>query len=110
MKNKQQRKPTIMEVKNVINNMLQDMVHMQRYIKDIDAIFTAYVDFKDDHEKFSSHIESLKKKSMEKSNESNGENSGESSTGDRKAAVASIKPAGKKSKPSGKKSVKSKKK
>tara|TARA_R100000656_G_C3874411_1_gene112943 strand:+ start:128 stop:391 length:264 start_codon:yes stop_codon:yes gene_type:complete len=56
MKNKSNRKPTILEVKEVINGILTELNNMQSAIMQLDSIIYGYIDFKKDNEKYRDYI------------------------------------------------------
>ena len=71
------KKPTAMEIKNVINNMLHFMTEMQVDISKLNSAFHSYVEFKGDKEDLAKSLENKIKKG--ESNESNGAKSRNSS-------------------------------
>ena len=73
------RKPTIMEVKNAINNMIGFMTEMDRNIKHIDSALSNYIDFKGDKKDWLKWLE--EKINKEELNGSSPKESGESSGG-----------------------------
>ena len=72
------KKPTMKEVKNVINNLIIMLDDSRKKIYELDQIVGKYIDFKNDHEKF---VLFMQKENL---NVSNTKDSGKSSTGDRK--------------------------
>tara|TARA_Y100001963_G_C6423299_1_gene283702 strand:+ start:213 stop:458 length:246 start_codon:yes stop_codon:yes gene_type:complete len=67
------KKPTIMEVKNVINNVIHYMTELQSEINKTNAAFQSYVEFKGDKEKWIEAIKATSEKlNKGESNESNG--------------------------------------
>ena len=63
MKKKQTRKPTMLEVKNVISNILIDMSHIQQYISRIDSALAGYIRFKKDTEEYKKWLDKQLKES-----------------------------------------------
>ena len=61
------KKPTMMEMKNVVSNIIKSIDDLYKYMKSLDMTLTHYIDFKKDRNKFDKSI----KKMMEdnKSNE-----------------------------------------
>ena len=49
MKNK---KPTMMEVKNAINNLIHEFSNLSNYLRNLDQTLGLYIDYKKDSEKF----------------------------------------------------------
>ena len=56
MKNKSNRKPTLLEVKEVINGILTELSNVQNAIFQLDSIIYGYIDFKKDNEKYKKYI------------------------------------------------------
>ena len=61
------KKPTMMEMKNVVSNIIKSIDDLYKYMQSLDMTLTHYIDFKKDRNKFDKSI----KKMMEdnKSNE-----------------------------------------
>ena len=98
------RKPTMKEVKNVINNLILMVDDNRKKLFELDQIVGKYIDFKKDNTDFKAFIE------KEIANESNiRKDSGEGLQGNREAEVRSIKASGKE-KSKGKKQLKDTKK
>ena len=51
------KKPTMMEVKNVITNILQELGEVVNYTKAIDQTVGSYIKYKKDDKKFKSWME-----------------------------------------------------
>ncbi len=51
------KKPTMMEVKNAINNIINELASLTDYIKRIDSIFFDYLHYKKDEDKFKLFLE-----------------------------------------------------
>ena len=60
------KKPTMMEVKNAINNLIQDIVSLDQKITAIDRILNMYVSFQGNEKEFRKHIEDELKKLQKK--------------------------------------------
>ena len=75
------RKPTIMEIKNAINNMIGFMTEMDRNIKHMNNALSNYIDFKDDKKEWLKWLET--KINKENLNGSNATESGDSSQGNK---------------------------
>tara|TARA_R100000234_G_scaffold11947_2_gene6637 strand:- start:8300 stop:8578 length:279 start_codon:yes stop_codon:yes gene_type:complete len=88
MKNKQTRKPTNLELKTAINNLIMELGYIQQGMRNLDSIVSAYIDYNEDTNKFK---EWLKAKYNEEKNEPNTENTTKSSKGDSQAKVRNIK-------------------
>ena len=56
------KKPTMMEVKNAISNLIQDIVSLNKKITAIDRILNMYVSFQNNGDEFKKYIESELKK------------------------------------------------
>ena len=46
------KKPTMMEVKNAINNLIHEFGNLATYLKNLDQTLGLYIDYKKDSEKF----------------------------------------------------------
>ena len=51
------KKPTMMEVKTAINNILVEMSHMSRTMRALDSALASYVEFKGDEKKWRKFVE-----------------------------------------------------
>ena len=60
------KKPTMMQVKNVINNMLADLSGMQKALEKLDFILNYYIKYNKNEEKFSEWLKKEVKKLQEK--------------------------------------------
>ena len=87
MKNKQSKKPTIYEIKDVCTNLIIRVEKLNNILFSLDSILAKYIEYKGDYVEFREFLDSQTKEK----NESNKENIGESSRGDRKAKVSNIK-------------------
>ena len=56
------KKPTMMEVKDAISNLIQDIVSLNKKITAIDRILNMYVSFQNNGDEFKKYIESELKK------------------------------------------------
>tara|TARA_R100000742_G_C4266422_1_gene84516 strand:- start:353 stop:604 length:252 start_codon:yes stop_codon:yes gene_type:complete len=74
------KKPTIMEVKTAIDNILVEMDYMYNYIRNIDSSFAAYIDFNKDGDKFKKWLD----KALKEKNDQKKKGSIPSSPGDNK--------------------------
>ena len=63
------KKPTMTQVKDVINTIINEMNHMQNAVNRIDTGFTYYLKFKEEEEKFSNWIQEEAKRQVEAQNE-----------------------------------------
>ena len=70
-----ERKPTMMEVKKVVTNVIIRLSHIERTIAGIDTTLASYIEFKKDVPKFTAWIN----KKMEETNGSESKESGDSS-------------------------------
>lgn len=68
------KKPTLMEVKTVINNMLMHMTELQQNVSKIDSAVSGYIKFKGDEKKYiqwlNKQIEKQKKERKENDSKS----------------------------------------
>jgi len=46
------KKPTMMEVKNAINNLIHEFSNLSTYLRNLDQTLGLYIDYKKDSEKF----------------------------------------------------------
>ena len=72
VKKKESRKPTMNEVKNVIDNMLIEISKMQSAILQLDSMLYGYLDYKKDTSKFKKWLS----EQIKEQNEREGEESG----------------------------------
>jgi hypothetical protein len=70
------KKPTMMEVKTAINNILVELSHMSRTMRAIDSALASYVEYKGDEEKWRKWVQ-------KKMKEANGKTNGKSSRKDK---------------------------
>ena len=70
------KKPTMKEVKIVINNILLELEKMQRAILQLDSIIYGYVDFREDTNDYKKWI-TQKAKEMDEERKANGSDAGD---------------------------------
>jgi hypothetical protein len=76
------RKPTMNEVKDVINNMLIELSQMSKTMRAIDSALASYVEFKGDSVEWSKWVQEKIDENKEKlENDARSEESGDSSRG-----------------------------
>jgi|3_EtaG_2_1085321.scaffolds.fasta_scaffold378375_2 hypothetical protein len=75
------KKPTMMEVKTAINNILVEMSHMSQTMRAIDSALASYVEFKGDEDKWRKWVQ-------KKMKEANGKSAKSSNKGNRKTKKA----------------------
>ena len=63
------KKPTMMEVKNVINNMLMEMQRMQSSIYAIDSALASYVEFRKNTDEWNKWVDKKLKERNAKTNQ-----------------------------------------
>lgn len=63
------KKPTMMEVKNAINNLINEYASLTDYVKRIDSIFFDYLHFRKDEDKFKVFLEEKYPKKEESKDE-----------------------------------------
>ena len=63
------KKPTMMEVKNAINNLINEYASLTDYVKRIDSIFFDYLHFRKDEDKFKVFLEQKYPKKEESKDE-----------------------------------------
>ncbi len=56
------KKPTMMQVKNVVNNMLMEIEYLKQAVSNLDFIVNYYIKYNDDSDKFKTYVEKLSKK------------------------------------------------
>ena len=56
------KKPTMMQVKNVVNNMLMEIEYLKQAVSNLDFIVKYYIKYNDDSDKFKTYVEKLSKK------------------------------------------------
>jgi len=56
------KKPTMMQVKNVVNNMLMEIEYLKQAVSNLDFIVNYYIKYNDDSDKFKTYVEELSKK------------------------------------------------
>lgn len=88
MKSKNNKKPTIMELKNVCSNLIQRVEMLNNLVFSLDSLLGSYINFNKDEDKFK---EFLNKIMEERKNESGKQNSGKSDEGNRETKVRNIK-------------------
>ena len=59
------KKPTMMEMKNAVVNLINSMDELYKYVSSLDITLTHYIDFKKDKKKFDSFIKKLVEKKEE---------------------------------------------
>ena len=77
------KKPTMKQVKNVINNMLIHMSNMQGQINKLESITASYITYNKDDKKFNKWLE--KKLKEVKQNDNKSEDPGKSKDRDKKS-------------------------
>ena len=55
------KKPTMMEVKNVLSNLIIEYQNMMTAVRNLDGLLGAYINFKGDQKKFLDHLSKNKK-------------------------------------------------
>ena len=60
------KKPTMMEVKNAINNLIREFSSLTEYVKILDQTLGGYIEFKKDNDKFKSFLDKEFKKMKDK--------------------------------------------
>ena len=78
------KKPTMNEVKNVINNLIREMDKMQRAIMQLDSLIYGYVDFKQDTEEYKEYLKQ-KAKEAASEREADGSDAETNTVSDKKA-------------------------
>jgi len=63
------KKPTMNEMKNVVNNVIREVGNIYRILKGIDTTLSQYVEFKNDKEVFTKYLEDKLKKAKEENGE-----------------------------------------
>tara|TARA_Y100001938_G_scaffold85468_1_gene117349 strand:- start:5550 stop:5837 length:288 start_codon:yes stop_codon:yes gene_type:complete len=84
MKKNNNKKPTNADFKNAINHLIRETYEIGRYLKNVDAAFTAYVQYKKDDDKFTKYLDERRQDAANK------QNSGKSASGDRTAQIKDI--------------------
>ena len=87
MKQNKQRKPTNNEMKNAIDNIIVELGFLQRSVRSMDTVISAYIDWKNDTKEFRDW---LKEEYEKEKNESRNQHAPESPEGDRKPEVRNI--------------------
>jgi len=87
MKQTKQRKPTNNEMKTAIDNLIVELGFLQRSVRGMDTVISAYIDWKEDTEEFRDW---LKEQYEKEKNEPRNQNAPESPGGDRKPEVRNI--------------------
>ena len=59
------KKPTMMEVKNAINNLIREFSSLTEYVKILDQTLGGYIEFKKDNDKFKTFLDKEFKKLKE---------------------------------------------
>lgn len=85
MKKNNTKKPTNADFKDAINHLIKETYAIGQYLKRVDAAFTAYVEYKNDENKF---VKFLDKKRIENATK---QSAGKSDQGDRTAKIRDIK-------------------
>ena len=75
------KKPTMKEVKTVIDNILIHMSNLEKGLRGIDSALSSYIEFKNDKDKWIKWIEERTKQLEKEANESGSKKSGDSSGG-----------------------------
>ena len=65
------KKPTMMEVKNAISNLIQEFANLASYISSLDKTLVAYIKYKKDDKKFPKWLEKQLKELKKESDKSN---------------------------------------
>ena len=60
------KKPTMMQVKNVINNILRQMSVVSTKLDQVDGIVNMYISFKKDRDSFKKYVDEQLKEKMQK--------------------------------------------
>tara|TARA_R100000781_G_C4049508_1_gene116987 strand:+ start:362 stop:613 length:252 start_codon:yes stop_codon:yes gene_type:complete len=68
------KKPTAMELKNAVNNLINEIGMMSNAFKQLDALFAAYVEFKGDHDEFKKYLDKEIKDAKNKAEQEHKEN------------------------------------
>tara|TARA_R100000458_G_C8050210_1_gene97670 strand:- start:187 stop:417 length:231 start_codon:yes stop_codon:yes gene_type:complete len=63
------KKPTMNQVKNVVNNVITQLIVAQRGIKELDYLFNAFIEFNGDVEGFKKFLDDKVKLDKEKREE-----------------------------------------
>ena len=63
------RKPTMNEMKNVVNGVIREVSNIYRILKGIDTTLSQYVEFKNDKEVFTKYLKDKLKKAKEENGE-----------------------------------------
>jgi|7_EtaG_2_1085326.scaffolds.fasta_scaffold00329_14 hypothetical protein len=53
------KKPTMMEMKNVVSNIIKSIDDLYKYMQSLDMTLTHYIDFKKDRNKFDKSIKKM---------------------------------------------------
>ena len=77
------KKPTMKEVKKVIDNILIHMSHLEKGLRGLDSALSSYIEFKKDRDKWMKWLDKKTKQLEKEANESNSKKSGDSSGGTR---------------------------
>ena len=62
MAKKKPKKPTLNEVKEVVENLIHDMNLVNHKVDSVAMVFNSYVEYKKDEKKFIEHLKKLKEK------------------------------------------------
>ena len=63
------KKPTMMEVKEVISSIIEEIKNVKYAVRNIDTVLSGYIKYKNDDKAYSSWLEKQIKESTEKANE-----------------------------------------
>ena len=63
------KKPTMMEMKNVVSNLIRSTDDIYKYLQSLDITLTQYINFKKDRESFDGYIKEILKKTAKKPKE-----------------------------------------
>ena len=77
------KKPTMKEVKTVIDNILIHMSNLDKGLRGLDSALSSYIEFKKDRDKWMKWLDKKTKQLEKEANESNSKKSGDSSGGTR---------------------------
>ena len=77
------KKPTMKEVKTVIDNILIHMSNLDKGLRGLDSALSSYIEFKKDRDKWMKWLDNKTKQLEKEANESNSKKSGDSSGGTR---------------------------
>ena len=60
------KKPTMMEMKNVVSNVISHMNQLYKYVNSLDITVTEYMKFNGNSDEFAEHCKKLGEKAKEK--------------------------------------------